>query len=61
MDIKFGLLSSTVLRHLQIYCRYDYYIKLGLPVCEAAINTGDDLKVSERAVYTIKKQMESEI
>jgi hypothetical protein len=61
MDIKLGIVSSTILRHLEIYCRFDYYRKSGLPVNESILNAGDDFKVSETTVFKIKKQMEAVI
>jgi hypothetical protein len=57
--IKIGLISSTFLRHWEIYCRFDYYKKAGNPISEAILNAGDDFKVSETQVYRIKKQMEA--
>jgi hypothetical protein len=60
-EIKIGLISPTVLRHWEIYCRFDYYRKLGETVGMSVIYTGDDLKVDDRRIYKIKKLMESEL
>ena len=60
-DIKAGLVPCVILRHWQIYSRYDYYRKLGHEVSEAVLFTGEDNKVNERSVYYIIKKMEREI
>ena len=61
LDIKLGIVSSTILRRWEIYCRYDYYRKLENPVSIAVINAADDFKVCESLVYITKKQMEKQI
>jgi hypothetical protein len=61
LDVKLGIVSYTVIRHWEIYCRFDYYRKLNNPISDAAINAGDDFKISETQIFRIKKDMESEI
>jgi hypothetical protein len=60
-EIKIGLISPTVLRHWEIYSRFDYYRKLDNSVCMSVIYTGEDLKVKDAWIYCIKKNMEAEI
>ncbi|MCJ7447912.1 MAG: hypothetical protein MUO72_09475 [Bacteroidales bacterium] len=60
-EIKLGLISTTVLNHYAIYSRYDYYRRLGNYVGYAVLFTSESCKVSERFVYKIIKDMESEI
>lgn len=60
-EIKIGLISPTVLRHWEIYSRFDYYRKLDNSVSMAVIFTGEDLKVKDAWIYYIKKQMETDV
>jgi hypothetical protein len=61
LEVRIGLIPCTLLRHIQIYCRYDYYRKQGEKVDQAVFYASLDLKATERYVYKIKKRMEAEI
>lgn len=58
-EIKMGITYSSVINHYAIYSRYDYYRKLGNPVSKASFFASEDLKISERSILKIKKQMET--
>lgn len=60
-EIRIGLISSTILKHWEIYSRFDYYIKAGNTSSNAALFTGDDYRVDSSWVFKIKKYMESQI
>lgn len=60
-DIKIGLISCTVLKHWQIYSRYEYYRRLKLPSEDAVMGCCSDFAVERSWVYKIIKRMESEI
>jgi hypothetical protein len=60
-DIRIGLITCTILKHWQIYSRFDYYRKLGHPVGLSIMFTGDDYKVHDSWIYCIVKKMEKEI
>jgi hypothetical protein len=60
-EVKLGLIPVSILRHYEIYSRYDYYRKTGEKVCCAAMFTSEDLTVNEGWVHKIKKSMEKEI
>lgn len=60
-DIKAGLISPTLLRHWEIYCRFDYYRKTQNSVCMSVFFTSEDLDVKEIQIYRVKKQMEAQI
>jgi hypothetical protein len=60
-EVRAGLISCTLLRHIQIYSRYDYYRRQGESVTQSVFYASLDLKATERDVYKIKKRMESEI
>ncbi len=60
-EIKMGLISTTVLSHFAIYSRYDYYRKLNNYNGISILLTADNCRVSEKHVYKIIKEMESEI
>jgi hypothetical protein len=59
--IKDGFLSTSVLNHLIIYCRYDYYRKQGYSVTQSVFFTSEDNKICESMFYKIKKEMETEL
>jgi len=61
LEARVGLISCSVLRHFQIYSRYDYYKRLGNTTTNAIIYCCEDFKIEQRAVYYIVKRMESEI
>lgn len=58
--IRHGLYPTCLLGHWVVYCRFDYYRKLGYPVTKAALCTAEDMKVSKQTVFNIKKDMENE-
>lgn len=60
-EVKLGIVSPCVLKHYEIYSRYDYYRKLGHNVRLSALFTGDDHKVEDRTVFRIIKNMEADI
>lgn len=60
-EVDIGLIPILVLRHWQIYSRYDYYRKLKYGVRTSVFYTGEDMKVSENWVYIIIKRMEKEV
>jgi len=60
-DMWIGLVSIAVMKQWQIYCRYDYYRKLGNSVSKSTKYTGLDFNISDTWVYNIIKKMETEI
>lgn len=60
-DVKIGLISCTIMRHIAIYSRYDYYRKLKNTVSNSVYFTACDFKCTESWVYAIIKRMETEI
>lgn len=60
-EIKIGLISCTVLKHVSVYSRYDYYRKLGNNVSKSVMFAGLDFGVAESWVYCVIKKMEKEI
>jgi hypothetical protein len=60
-EVKIGLMSISILNHYMIYSRYDHYRKRGNGVSLAVLMTSDDFNLSEMTIYTIKKNMESEL
>jgi len=61
VETKYGLVSSSILRHFEIYCRFDYYRKQGYTVRDAAIYAGEDMRVSDRWVLKIIKQQKESV
>lgn len=60
-EVKLGIVSPCVIKHYEIYCRYDYYRKLGHSVRLSAQFAGADHRMEERSVFYIIKNMEQEI
>ena len=59
-DIRMGIMSPVILRHWEIYSRYDYYRRTGEGARQAAISTSIDMRISERMIFHIIKKMEQE-
>lgn len=60
-DIRLGIMSPVILRHWEIYSRYDYYKRTGEGTRQAAMSTSIDMKVGERMIFHIIKKMEQEV
>ena len=60
-EIRLGIIPCSILRHWQIYSRYDYHKKTGCTTTTAVVSTMIDLKVSDRYIYAIIKKMETEV
>jgi len=60
-EVKMGLISTTVLSHYAIYCRYDYYRKLGNRNSISILIASDNFRVSENLIYKIIKEMEDKV
>jgi hypothetical protein len=59
VDVRIGITSSYILRHFEVYSRYDYYRRLGHNVRSSAMYAGDDFRINETYVFKIKKFMET--
>jgi hypothetical protein len=57
-EVQLGLVPCSVLRHWEIYSRYDTYKKMHHSVSDAVLFAANDMHVSERAVFKIIKRME---
>ena len=57
-EAALGLVPCSVLRHWEIYSRYDAHKKMQQGVTLAVLHTATDMHVSENTVYKIIKQME---
>jgi hypothetical protein len=61
VEVKFGIISCTLIKHWLVYSRYEYYRRLKNCKTDAIIYVCNDYQVEERSVYYIIKKMESEI
>jgi len=59
--VQIGLIPCGILKHWQIYSRYDYYKKTGNGNYKAVLFTAEDTNVQERWVYKIIRKMEAEV
>jgi hypothetical protein len=57
-DVRLGLIPVSVLRHYEIYSRYDYYRKTGEKICCSVLFTSEDMTVNESWINKIRKSME---
>jgi len=60
-QIRLGILPLSVRRHFEIYSKFDYYKKQGHNVSKSVLYVSEDFRITEDAVYKIKKTMETEI
>lgn len=60
-EMKIGIVPCALLKHWQIYCRYDYYRKAGNMVGCSVEYCCDDFNVSANWVFKIIRKMETEI
>ena len=57
-EIKIGLMPPSILRHWEIYSRFDYYRRAGNDVVSSVLYASSDMRTSERTIFRIVKQME---
>jgi len=60
-DVRIGLIPCGILKHYQIYSRYDYYKKIGNQNYKSVLFTAEDMDVQENWVYCIIRKMETEL
>jgi hypothetical protein len=60
-EVANGIIPCSIIKHYQIYSRFDYYCKAGHNILQATYFTAIDFKASERTVYRIINKMESEV
>lgn len=60
-EMSIGIITCTLMKHWQIYSRYEYYRRLGNSKTNSVIFVCGDFQVEQRAVYYIIKRMEIEI
>lgn len=60
-QIRAGIIPPSVLRHFEIYSRYDYYRKAGNNVSTSVFNVSEDFGINERSVYKVITNMQEEI
>jgi hypothetical protein len=60
-EIRMGIIPSSILKHWQIYGRYDYYIRAGNTAMLAIHGASRDCSVSERHTFRVIKKMQDEI
>jgi len=59
--VQKGLIPCGILKHYQIYSRYDYYKKIGNQNYKSVLFTAEDMDVTENWVYCIIRKMETEL
>ena len=60
-QIRLGILPSSVIRHFEIYSKFDYYKKQGHNISTSVFFVSEDFNITDGTVYKIKKSMETEI
>jgi len=59
-ETRLGLMPCSLLRHWEIYSRYDAYKKMGHTVVEAVLYTSADMRISERGIFKVIRKMEQQ-
>jgi len=59
-EIKMGLIPPSILRHWEIYSRYDLHRKMGASVTASVEFTSEEMRVCVNSVYQIIKRMKIE-
>lgn len=61
-EIRMGLIPASILRHWQMYSRYDYYRRLGNNTSISISLAANDCNISSESwAYQIKNKMENEV
>ena len=60
-QVKLGILPTSIIRHFELYCRYDYYRKQGFKKYMAVGFTSDDYRLHDNTILRVIKNMEAEI
>lgn len=60
-EVSLGIMPCSLLRHWEIYSRYDAYKKMNHSVVDSVLNASDDMRVSESSVFKIIRKMEMEV
>ena len=60
-EVLLGIIPCTLIRHIEIYSRYDHYRKRGYTVQDSAFYAGMDYNLKERMVFRIIKTMEMNV
>lgn len=58
-NVALGLFPCSILRHYEIYARFDYYKKAGYDQSKAFTFILFDYNLNERTLYRILKRMET--
>ena len=60
-QVKLGILPASIIRHFELYCRYDYYRKQGYKKYMAVGFISEDYRLHDVTILRIIKNMEREV
>ncbi|HUX57064.1 MAG TPA: hypothetical protein VMV77_08825 [Bacteroidales bacterium] len=60
-QVKLGILPASIIRHFELYCRYDYYRKQGYKKYMAVGFISEDYRLHDVTILRIIKNMEKEV
>jgi hypothetical protein len=60
-EITLGLMPTSILRHWEIYSRFDAYKKMGFTVVDAVLYTANEMRCCESSVFKVIKRMEAQV
>ena len=60
-EVTLGIVPCSVLRHWEIYSRFDAYKKMNHSVVDAVLFTANDMRCCESSVYKIINKMEQSV
>lgn len=60
-EVALGIIPCSVLRHWEIYSRFDAYKKMNYSVVDAVLFTSNDMRCCESSVFKIIHKMEQAV
>ena len=60
-EVKAGIIPCSMLSHWEIYSRFDVYKKMGYNTVLSVFYVSEEKRITEDAMYKIKRKMETEI
>jgi len=60
-EVKEGIMPCSILRHWEIYGKYDALKKMGETTTMSVFTVSEKYRISDRLVYQIIKKMENEV
>jgi len=60
-QVKLGILPASIIRHFELYCRYDYYRKQGYKKYISIGFVAEDYRLHDNTILNVIRSMEAEL